>query len=264
MLTKSPSQFSFGAEFSQYQAETRTFGFAGAANVGSAKTTIIAKLAKNRLNIISYYEFHPSRSIAVVAADTADLIKNNCLVSTHAEPFVATTSGRLSSIELAIATFGDPRVNVFLTKDSYGFPGEILERFLNQSPPVVYSKEKVKKMIGVKHKMLPPMEFEFTDQTGFWKIKSHTHPMLEQGAKYWICAEPATDDSELSWYNSNLELTNNCAQSSQKGVWRADNPTNYKWFKGIKNPKAPGHNAGFRVNVTPSRPLLTTNTVARR
>jgi hypothetical protein len=162
---------------------------------------------------------------------------------------VATVSGPLSSIELAISRFGEGRVNVFIAADNNGFPGEVLERFTNQLPPRLFTPEKVAQILEVRHKMLPPTQFEFTEKTGFWKLNSHSHPTLRGGSKYWICAEAAESSTEEYWFQTNLRTTNIVAESYSRSAWELKDPVALTLYKGAKNPNAPSHNGAFRVNV---------------
>jgi len=127
----------------------------------------------------------------------------------QAEWFVPGISGDLSSVEVALFRHsGSGLSNFYLTQDNGGIPGPILEVYLN-----------------------------VLSTGGLLALNSVNQPLLDAGAKYWVCAEPADSTTSSGWYENNQGLARGFAFERSKWGWS---------FTADAVP-----NAAFRVSVTP-------------
>jgi hypothetical protein len=136
----------------------------------------------------------------------------------HAEWFNPATSGRLSKIELAIQRLDEGRLNIFVAKDADGFPEQILERFRKVLAPAAYDKARASKLLksnGHQPKALPPGNPE----TPRLVLHSIVRASLEAGAKYWVCVEPADQNTASFWFNTNGRITNSFAIDYSPWSW---------------------------------------------
>jgi hypothetical protein len=126
----------------------------------------------------------------------------------QAEWFVPTGSGPLNVVDLAM--MGKGSINVTVTEDKSGLPGKPLETFLN----------------------IPSSRF---GNAGHLVLVSEAHPVLNAGAKYWLCVEPADSDTGCSWCYNN--------QNPAKGFAFERGPGGWSFFQGDSR------NGAFRINV---------------
>ncbi len=119
----------------------------------------------------------------------------------QAEWFVPTSSGALNVVDLAM--IGKGSINVTVAEDKNGLPGKALECFLN----VISSH---------------------FGKDGHLVLVSEAHPVLNAGAKYWLCAEPADSDTGCSWCYNNQNLAKGFAMEHGQGGWAffQDGPRN--------------------------------------
>lgn len=126
----------------------------------------------------------------------------------QAEWFVPTGSGPLNVVDLAM--MGKGSINVTVAEDKNGLPGKPLESFSN----------------------IPSSQF---GNSGHLVLVSEAHPVLNVGAKYWLCVEPADGDTGCSWCYNNQNLAKGFALERGQGGW--------SFFQG--GPR----NGAFRINV---------------
>jgi len=130
----------------------------------------------------------------------------------QAEWFVPDASGNLTASTLAMFQQGGTgRVNYFMAQDNgSGIPGTILETYNNTLTP-----------------------------TGLLTLNSSTHPFLQAGLTYWLCAEPADSTTSNAWFENNQGRALGFAFERSQWGWSAVNP-------GLNL------NSGvFRISVTP-------------
>jgi DNA-directed RNA polymerase subunit RPC12/RpoP len=128
----------------------------------------------------------------------------------QAEWFVPSGSGSLNVIDLAM--MGKGSINVTVSEDKNGLPGNSLESFLN----------------------IPSSHFS---ESGHLVLASKVHPTLSAGTKYWLCVEPADSDTWCSWSYNNQNLANGFAFERAQASW--------SFVQG--GPR----NGAFRINVAP-------------
>ena len=94
----------------------------------------------------------------------------------QAEFFTPGISGYLSSILLATGRVSGSRYsNFYIAQDNgSGIPGTILESFTN-----------------------------IQNANGLLTLNSTAKPLLQAGTEYWLCDEPAADNSYNAWYQNN-------------------------------------------------------------
>lgn len=137
----------------------------------------------------------------------------------HAEWFIATASGRLSSIDLAAepnyVRKGRERtaghLDIFLSADTNGVPGAILEDFY-----------------------LEPIKPSAPQMTNPFVLRSTTGPELRAGVKYWIWAQ-CPGPGSWTWRFNDQNRTQLSARETEPGVWTS---------------AGNGRNGAFTVRVT--------------
>lgn len=110
----------------------------------------------------------------------------------QAEWFVPTGAGQLNVVDLAM--MGKGSINVTVAEDKNGLPGKPLESFLNV-PSSCFGK------------------------AGHLVLISEVHPVLNVGAKYWLCVEPADSGTDCSWCYNNQNLAKGFALERAQGSW---------------------------------------------
>jgi hypothetical protein len=129
----------------------------------------------------------------------------------QAEFFVPAVSGYLTTVQLATIQVGGSKLSNFFVAQDSGFqtPGAILESFLNVQ-----------------------------NANGLLTINSTGQPLLQAGQMYWLCDEPAADNSSNGWYQNNHGVTNGFAFERSQWGW------------GFVSPPTPASGV-FRVIVAP-------------
>ena len=129
----------------------------------------------------------------------------------QAEFFVPGVSGYLSAVQLATEHLsGSALSNFYITADNgSGTPGTVLESFLGIQNP-----------------------------NGLLTLNSTVEPLLQAGATYWLCDEPATDTSYNGWFENSQNVDNSFAYERSEWGWSSV-------------PGGGPANGVFRVTVTP-------------
>jgi hypothetical protein len=119
----------------------------------------------------------------------------------HAELFVPSVSGNLYSLQVAVGQLsgGTGLVNFSVAADDGGTPGATLESFLNEQAP--------------------------SPGSGVLTINSITQPLLQAGATYWLCAEPAQSTTAIGWFVTDQGFKNDYAQEGPPGQWTSGHIT---------------------------------------
>lgn len=110
----------------------------------------------------------------------------------QAEWFAPTKAGPLNFVDIAVGGKGE--VNVTVAADNNGKPGPVLETFSGVSSSRYGHK-------------------------GHLILVSAQHPALNEGAKYWVCVEPAGADAGCSWYYNAINLAQGSAFERGQGSW---------------------------------------------
>jgi hypothetical protein len=115
-----------------------------------------------------------------------------------AEYFTPNVTGSLYQIQLAtrsIFNSGSTAVDFYIAQDNgRGLPGSILESFSNTITPTGAI-------------------------AGVVTLDSISDPLLQAGQKYWLCAEPASPNTGISWCFNLEGLTNYFANESSEWNW---------------------------------------------
>jgi hypothetical protein len=117
----------------------------------------------------------------------------------QAQFFTPAISGTLSLAELAIGRNSGSAAglcNFFIAADNRGIPGSVLESFLNR-----------------------PITATFGGNYAPTALESVTHPVLQAGQTYWLCAEPASTTSLCAWNYNNQGLANGFAFERSPWGW---------------------------------------------
>ena len=111
----------------------------------------------------------------------------------HAEWFVPTISGNLSSFTLATYLFSRPGVSSFFIAEDSGSstPGTILESFPDRT--------------------ITP--------DGLMTVNSSSTPMLQAGVKYWLGQQPTDPSTYNGWFFNNQKYLPGFAQDRGPGQW---------------------------------------------
>ena len=119
----------------------------------------------------------------------------------HAEFFVPSVSGNLYSLQLAVGQIsgGTGLVNLSIAANNGGTPGATLESFLNAQAP--------------------------SPGSGVLTLNSVTQPLLQAGATYWLCAEPAQSTTAVGWFVNDQGYRNDYAQEGPPGQWTSGHIT---------------------------------------
>lgn len=108
--------------------------------------------------------------------------------------------GKLDVIQLPVQSLNPAHLNISLAEDDNGLPGKIIEAF----PGVVIPG------VGATNPAV---------------LQSALHPVLQKGAKYWICAEPSDNGAAAVWFYTTDGPLKNHAESSSPGNWVLIDPT---------------------------------------
>lgn len=112
----------------------------------------------------------------------------------HGDWFVPARSGRLSALELAFepSPQASGSAEVFLARDSQGFPGETLESFVV-----------ARRGLSPESNSLPAV------------LVSKVQPVLESGVKYWLCVR----GGGWVWHFNNQDMAQKAARETGRKRW---------------------------------------------
>jgi len=138
-----------------------------------------------------------------------------------AMPFTAAFTGALTYVELPLGVTLIPGTNEFIVElraDDNGSPGDVLESFIFDDVPYVYSESQTLS-VGI----------------------SMLNPVLEQDTTYWLAAFPSANDTSGGW---------NWSSPLQYGIWAASSDGGDTWEF---NPFGREEIAAFRISADPRR-----------
>jgi hypothetical protein len=118
----------------------------------------------------------------------------------RAEWFVPGSSGRLSTVEIAVQRWGPAGLVVWLARDAGGRMGQVLERFSNVLPPLMQPGAAPTRWATL-------------------ILQSKDRPELLAGAKYWLVVEPADRTSYAIWWPTWFPNTDDLLAAREAGHW---------------------------------------------
>jgi hypothetical protein len=132
-------------------------------------------------------------------------------------PFTAAFTGAFTSVELPLGiALGTNEFIVELRADDNGYPGEVLESFVFDDVPPLFSNTQTL-LVG----------------------SSILNPVLEENTTYWLAAWPGADDTSGGW---------NWSNPLQHGIWAASSDGGDTWEF---NPFGRDEIAAFRISADP-------------